>query len=72
MPNPNTAEQTELRQPNASKSQSVSRADLPLHCPMPGSSLWNSHPQVYVPLEDSATGEAMCPYCGTHYRLTDD
>jgi uncharacterized Zn-finger protein len=45
----------------------VTTADLPLHCPMPGQSLWNSHPRVFLPIE--ATGDALCPYCGTHYKL---
>ncbi len=72
MPSPNTAQQSGLNTPNASGSQSVRRSDLPLHCPMPGSSLWNSHPQVFIPLEDSADGTAKCPYCGTDYRLQED
>ena len=29
--------------------------------------LWNSHPKVY--LDVASTGEAKCPYCGTHYKL---
>lgn len=45
----------------------VTVADLPLHCPMPGQSLWNSHPRVYLPIEQK--GEALCPYCGTLYKL---
>lgn len=45
----------------------VTAADLPLHCPMPGQSLWNSHPRVFLPIEQK--GEALCPYCGTLYRL---
>ena len=45
----------------------VSRSDLPLHCPMPGQSLWDAHPRVFLPIED--TGEAQCPYCGAHYKL---
>ena len=45
----------------------VKRSDLPLSCPMPGSTLWNMHPKVYLPIE--ATGEARCPYCGAHYVL---
>ncbi|NNC65790.1 MAG: zinc-finger domain-containing protein [Gammaproteobacteria bacterium] len=40
---------------------------LPLHCPMPGTYLWNSHPKVYLPIEQ--TGEAKCPYCGASYEL---
>jgi len=41
--------------------------DLPLHCPNPAMPLWSSHPRVF--LDVAATGEAMCPYCGTRYRL---
>jgi len=48
----------------------VTRADLPLHCPTDQMSLWNTHPRVYLPIEES--GEATCPYCGTHYVLKDD
>ncbi|MCB1754630.1 MAG: zinc-finger domain-containing protein [Gammaproteobacteria bacterium] len=47
----------------------VSRADLPVHCPLDDSKLWNSHPRVFIPLE--AGGEAACPYCGTRYKLVD-
>jgi uncharacterized Zn-finger protein len=45
----------------------VSRADLPLHCPMPGTTLWNSHPRVFLPIEEA--GMVSCPYCGTVYVL---
>lgn len=45
----------------------VTSDDLPLHCPTPGMQLWNSHPRVYLPLEKK--GEALCPYCGTLYKL---
>ena len=47
----------------------VTEADLPLHCPMKGMSLWNSHPRVFLPLEK--TGEEQCPYCGAVYTLKD-
>jgi len=47
----------------------VSRKDLPLSCPMPSMTLWNSHPRVYLPIE--ATGKAVCPYCGAQYELID-
>ena len=40
---------------------------LTLICRMPSLLLWNSHPRVFLPIE--GTGEALCPYCGTHYRL---
>jgi len=45
----------------------VNAADLPLHCPMPGQSLWDAHPRVFLPIETH--GEARCPYCGTLYKL---
>ena len=54
---------------NAENRYTVSRADLPLSCPMPGMILWNSHPKVYLPVE--ATGTAKCPYCGAQYTLGD-
>ena len=37
---------------------------------MPGMSLWNSHPKVYLPVEK--TGEAKCPYCGANFALVGD
>ena len=52
---------------NAQNHYEVTRADLPLSCPMPGMSLWNSHPKVYLAIE--ATGTAKCPYCGATYTL---
>ena len=54
---------------NAQNRYEVTRADLPLSCPMPGMSLWNSHPRVFLPIED--TGEERCPYCGAVYVLKD-
>ncbi len=45
----------------------VTEDDLPLHCPTPGMALWSSHPRVYLPL--GKKGEALCPYCGTLYKL---
>ena len=45
----------------------VTAKDLPLHCPNPAMPLWSSHPRVFLDVE--ANGEAMCPYCGTRYRL---
>ncbi|HLA75399.1 MAG TPA: zinc-finger domain-containing protein [Gammaproteobacteria bacterium] len=53
--------------PNAQNRYEVTRADLPLNCPMDSMSLWNSHPRVYLPIE--ATGQAKCPYCGADYIL---
>jgi uncharacterized Zn-finger protein len=54
--------------PNASEEVEVTAADLPLHCPMPGKRLWDSHPKVFLPIENS--GKERCPYCGTLYTLT--
>tara|TARA_Y100001936_G_scaffold253955_1_gene322699 strand:+ start:4154 stop:4351 length:198 start_codon:yes stop_codon:yes gene_type:complete len=48
----------------------ISEKDLPLHCPMPPMKIWNSHPRVFLPLNDN--GEALCPYCGTLYFLEDN
>ncbi|WP_405221132.1 zinc-finger domain-containing protein [Lentisalinibacter sediminis] len=59
----------ELIRPNAEHRYEVTRADLPLSCPMPGMYLWNSHPKVYLPVEQ--TGEAKCAYCGAEYYLRD-
>lgn len=48
----------------------VSKADLPLHCPMDGMTLWNSHPKVFLPIEK--TGHAKCPYCGAEFTLKEE
>lgn len=55
---------------NAEHRYEVSRGDLPLSCPMPGMVLWNSHPKVYLPIEDEG-GESVCEYCGARYVLKD-
>ena len=57
----------EARQPNAERRYEIDPADLPVHCPLPEMSLWNSHPKVYLPLAE--LGEARCPYCGALYVL---
>ncbi len=58
-------------EPNAQHRYEITRADLPLHCPMDGMSLWNSHPRVFLPIERTG-GKATCPYCGAEYVLKDD
>ena len=55
---------------NAARSYEVEASDLPLSCPMPEMSLWNSHPRVYLPIEAEG-GESVCPYCGSHFVLVD-
>lgn len=67
MPNPNTATQSGLAQPNEKNQYDVKQEDLPVHCPMPGSSLWNSHPQVFIAFDKQGNGK--CPYCGAEYHL---
>lgn len=61
-----TVEQN-LTPANAENRYSIRQRDLPLSCPMPGMYLWNSHPKVFLPVEE--TGEAKCPYCGAEYYL---
>ena len=58
-----------VSEPNAERRYEITRADLPLSCPMPDMTVWNSHPKVYLPVEE--TGEAKCPYCGADFRLID-
>ncbi|MEM7430902.1 MAG: zinc-finger domain-containing protein [Pseudomonadota bacterium] len=54
---------------NAQNRYQVRLRDLPLSCPMPGMYLWNSHPKVYLPIQE--TGEAKCPYCGASYFMVE-
>jgi uncharacterized Zn-finger protein len=56
-----------LIQPNAQHQYEVTLADLPLSCPMSGMHLWNSHPRVFLPIEQA--GWAKCPYCSAEYLL---
>ena len=63
------SQEAKLIQPNAESNYEVTRADLPLSCPMPGMHLWNSHPRVYLPIEE--TGSAACPYCSASFKLID-
>ena len=63
------ANNPELETASTDKTYQVSRDDLPLSCPTPGQKLWNSHPRVYLPIEE--TGSATCPYCSAHYTLAD-
>lgn len=53
---------------DAAREVSVSAADLPLHCPLPGAPLWARHPRVF--LDVLHTGSAVCPYCGATYRFS--
>jgi uncharacterized Zn-finger protein len=56
--------------PNKERRYEITSKDLPLYCPLPGASLWNSHPRVFLPIDKS--GEERCPYCSALYVLLDD
>lgn len=60
-----------LDEPNDTRQVRVHNIDLPVHCPLPAMSLWNSHPQVYIPLEKPGDRE-ICPYCATLFVLEAD
>lgn len=45
----------------------ITRADLPLSCPRLDERVWDAHPRVYLPIEE--TGHVVCPYCETEYTL---
>lgn len=69
MPQPSTVGRDDLETPNAENLYEVTRDDLPLSCPMPGMTLWSSHPRVFLPIEE--TGRAKCIYCGAVFVLKD-
>lgn len=58
-----------IKPANAALRYQISQSDLPLHCPMDGQSQWDSHPRVFLPIEDQ--GEILCPYCGALYQFKD-
>ena len=64
------AQDDSLTYANTQTRVEVSHADLPLSCPQTNQKLWNAHPRVFLPIEES--GEATCPYCGTHYALKNE
>jgi len=66
---PTDASDTGLESANTRQEYEVRREELPLSCPMADQKLWNSHPRVYLPIEE--TGTAVCPYCSALYRLVD-
>ena len=58
-----------MQQPNATTLVEVTEDELPMYCPTPDASLWNSHPRQFIPLQDHP--EYRCGYCGTIFRLVD-
>ncbi|SIT68480.1 Uncharacterized conserved protein, contains Zn-finger domain [Ectothiorhodosinus mongolicus] len=70
MPSPNTGKDPMAHAvANQAPKIKVTKQDLPLHCPMPGTALWASHPRVYLPIEDTPDGKIICPYCSTEFTL---
>jgi len=59
-----TKAKTPLKEPHVVE---LMAQDLPAFCPNPAMPVWNHHPRVF--LDVASTGQAMCPYCGTVYRL---
>jgi uncharacterized Zn-finger protein len=45
----------------------ITEKDLPLCCPMSDMRVWDAHPRVYLPIEE--TGKVMCPYCSATFTL---
>ena len=62
-------ERSEHMPANTKQTYHVTRKDLPLCCPMPDMEVWNSHPRVFLSIED--TGQAKCPYCGANFILSE-
>ena len=52
----------------------VTEKDLPLHCPMARTPVWNYHPRVFLQFDASgpAPPSVRCPYCGTVYTFRGD
>ena len=59
-----------LPDPHASQQVGVSKAQLPLCCPLPGCSQWNGHPRIFLPIREEPGAQIVCPYCGTRYVFT--
>jgi len=49
----------------------LTRSELPLSCPKRGMDVGTAHPRVYLSSVIEKTGKALCPYCGTQFRLRD-
>lgn len=66
MTNPTPAPEA---QANTVRRYEVRAHELPLSCPMTHMRVWDSHPKVYLPIEQS--GHEVCPYCSTEYVLVE-
>lgn len=56
-----------LKRANMQQHYQVTSKDLPLCCPSEKMRVWDSHPRVFLPIEEK--GEVDCPYCGAKYTL---
>jgi uncharacterized Zn-finger protein len=56
-----------VEQACTAKQYEVTHQDLPISCPMPDQRVWDAHPRVYLPIEE--TGHVVCPYCEAQYTL---
>lgn len=59
-----------VEQANAAQIYEISQSDLPISCPTEQMAIWNSHPRVFLPLDED-NREEVCPYCGTKFVLKD-
>jgi uncharacterized Zn-finger protein len=50
---------------NSKKEIIITRADLPLSCPI--NKTWAGHPKIYLDIKEKK--KAICPYCGNIYKL---
>jgi uncharacterized Zn-finger protein len=69
-----TSEQAGSADSAARNAQSidVTEKDLPLHCPMTRTPVWNYHPRVFLQFGEfsgSTPASVRCPYCGTVYTF---
>ncbi|MEE9328057.1 MAG: zinc-finger domain-containing protein [Cocleimonas sp.] len=67
----NANKEADYKKLNITNEVTITRQDLPLHCPTNISALWCAHPKVFLPIESTKSGKSACPYCGTIYILQD-
>ena len=60
---------TSEQQACTTRRSEITTRDLPLSCPPRTDRVWDAHPRVYLPIEES--GVAVCPYCETEFVLKD-
>lgn len=58
------------KEASAAESVKLKQSELPAYCPTEEMGLWNTHPRVYIPLDEKK--DANCPYCGTRFILVEE